>query len=95
MDTLTVEVEIHASIGNLLNVPKSELSGALKQLIALELFREGHISAGKGAEIMGIRKWEFIQLLSKLGIDYITQTPEELLADVAKIQKFLDEKNAL
>jgi len=51
----------------------------LRELIAFELVREGRISTGKGAEMLGVSKWALIQLLAQHGIDYFTETPEELL----------------
>lgn len=93
MSMLTVELQIPSDVTNWLNVSKTELPYALQNLIAMGLFREGHISAGKGAEILGIRKWDFIQLLSKHGVVYIDLSPEEALSDIEAIRKFLDEKN--
>jgi len=87
MSTLTVEVEVPASLTDILNVSATELPTALQKLIVLELFREGHISAGKGAEILNMRKWEFIQLLSKYDIDYIDLSLEEVEAEVAEFRK--------
>lgn len=93
MSTLTVELQIPSDAITWLNVSKAELPSALQKLIALELFREGHISAGKGAEILGVSKWNFIQLLAKHEISYVDLTEDELLADLATMKQFLDDKN--
>ena len=61
----------------------------MRELIALELFREGRISSGKGAELLGISKLAFVQLLSQHGIDYFTESPEELKAEVAVLGQLL------
>ena len=63
------------------------------QSITLELFRNGYISAGKGAEILGIPKWQFIQLLSQHGIDYVDLRPDELLKDVVATERILMKQN--
>ncbi len=36
------------------------------------------ISHGRAAEILGIGKWELIELYDSLGFPYLNQTPEEL-----------------
>ena len=58
MGTLKVELHVPQDIIGLLNVSHAELPERLQELLAIELFREGYISAGKGAEISGISKME-------------------------------------
>ena len=94
MNTLTVELQMPQDVISLLDVAQAELPQRLQQLIALELFREGYISAGKGAEIMGLPKIKFIQLLAANDIPYLDQTPEELLADVVAIEQFQKRKTS-
>ncbi|MBA2449791.1 MAG: UPF0175 family protein [Chloroflexi bacterium] len=47
----------------------------------LELFREGVISSGRSAELLGISKDAFLDLLGERGIPYLDQTYEEILQD--------------
>ena len=89
MTTLTVAVELPRDLLGALEVPQTQMEARLRELIALELFREGRISAGKGAEIFGIAKMAFIQLLSQHGVDYFTESPEELKAEVAVLDQLL------
>lgn len=65
------------------------MAARVRELIAVELFREGQISSGKGAEILGISKFEFVQLLAQRGVPYFTESPEELSADVATVSELL------
>lgn len=83
MNALTVEVELPGDLLGALGVPKGRLKGHLKELIALELFREGRISSGKGAELLGIGKTDFIQILARHGVSYFTETPEGLAEQVS------------
>ena len=92
MNTLTVELQMPQDVISLLNVAQADLPQRLKQLITLELYREGYISAGKGAEIIGVSKIEFIQFLAGNGINYLDQTPPELLADVVATEQLLSQK---
>ena len=89
MQELTVSLNLPRDLLGVLNVPETSLSNRLRELIALELFREGLISSGKGGELVGISKWDFIQLLARHNIPYFNQTPEELMAEVANLDKLL------
>lgn len=83
MNTLVVEMEFPDDFLSILNVSKPELQRRLRELFVVELFRDGRISSGKGAELLGVPLWNFLQLLSAHRIDYFSQTPEELDAEVA------------
>ena len=49
MDMLTVEIELPRDLLMALNISAAEVEQKAKEWMALELFREGHISAGKAA----------------------------------------------
>jgi predicted HTH domain antitoxin len=89
MASLTVTLELPRDLLGALEVPQVQMEARLRELIALELFREGRISSGKGAEILGISKLAFIQLLSQHGIDYFTESSEELKSEVAMLDQLL------
>jgi predicted HTH domain antitoxin len=89
MLTVNVNISLPRDLLGALDVPEVRVEGRLRELIALELVREGRISTGKGAEMVGISKWAFIQLLAQRGIDYFTETPDELAGQVAELQRLL------
>jgi len=91
MNALSVNLNFPPEILSTLNVPETRLAAKLCELIALELFREGVISAGKGGELIGISKGEFIQLLAQHEIPYFNQSPAELVAEVDRLEQFLSE----
>jgi predicted HTH domain antitoxin len=74
-----------------LDVSETRLGTRLKELIAIELFREGRISSGKGAELLGVPKVDFIRLLGRYGIFYFAESPEDLVRELAAVEKVLDE----
>ncbi|MCX6060587.1 MAG: UPF0175 family protein [Chloroflexi bacterium] len=92
MDTMTVPIELPRDLLGLLDVPSEHLEPRLRELIALELFREGRLSSGKGAEMLEISKLGFIRLLAQHGISYFTETAEELKADVNQAGQIFVEK---
>ena len=91
-ETLTVALQVPRDLLGALDIPQIQLEPRLRELIALELFREGRISSGKGAELLGISKLAFIQLLARNAINYFTESPEELQAEMSVLDQLLDER---
>jgi predicted HTH domain antitoxin len=48
----------------------------------LELYREGLISSGKAAELMGLPRADFIKHAGRQGIPYFQLTREELRREI-------------
>ncbi len=90
MSTLTVNLKIPRDLLGALDVPEAQLEAQILELVALELFRQERISTGKGAELLRISKWEFIQLLTQHDIPYFTESADELAAEVATAQSLLN-----
>ena len=78
MDTLKIEVELPRDLLMALDISTVEANQKAREWMALELFREGHISTGKAGEILGLTKSQFIDLLNQRGIPYLDLSPEEL-----------------
>jgi predicted HTH domain antitoxin len=51
---------------------------------AIEWYREGRVSQGKGAEIAGMNRWEFLQALSRAQVDVFQVTADDLKEEVAR-----------
>ena len=91
MSTLTVSLKLPRDLLRALDISEAQLETRILELVALELFRQDRISTGKGAELLGISKWEFIQLLRQHSIPYFTESSAELTAEVATAQGFLNQ----
>jgi predicted HTH domain antitoxin len=89
MTTLSVRLELPRDLLGALDVAEVHIAGRLRELIALELYREGRISAGKGAELLGLSKRAFVDLLAQQGINYFSESPEELAEQVADLERLL------
>ncbi len=90
MDELTVCLSLPRDLLGVLDVSETGLEKRIRELIALELFREGRFSSGKGGELLGVSKWDFIQLLSRYKVPYFNQTPEDLVAEVNLLETLLN-----
>jgi predicted HTH domain antitoxin len=89
MSNLTVSLSLPRNLLGTLDIPEAQLAGQILELLALELFRQGKISTGKGAELLGIAKSDFIEILARHQIAYLTTTPAELEAEVANVEALM------
>ncbi|MCP9237113.1 UPF0175 family protein [Lewinella sp. JB7] len=56
----------------------------LKMMFASKLFAEGIITSGQGAQIVGISRRSFIELLGQYGVAAFQTEEDDLLEDIAK-----------
>jgi predicted HTH domain antitoxin len=78
---MAIQVELPPELAHLLDPTGANLGTRVRQALVLELFQEGAISSGRAAELLGISKDAFLDLLAERGIPYLHQTAEELLTD--------------
>jgi predicted HTH domain antitoxin len=71
MAVLKVEFELPKDLLEALGIPESELGRQAREWVLLELFQEGKISSGKAAEVMGLSKAQFLDLLSQRNLPYL------------------------
>lgn len=55
----------------------------LSMIIASKLYEDGTLSAGQAAELAGISKRAFIELLGKYGVSVFNTSPEDLESDIS------------
>ena len=60
---------------------------AARELIVLELYRQGEISSGKAAEVLGLGREQFIRQASEQGIPYFQLDGEELQRELDASKK--------
>jgi len=83
MDGMKVEIELPRNLLAALKIPESDLGRQAREWVLLELFQEGKISAGKAAEVLGLSKAQFIELLSHRNLPYLDADLKELEREVA------------
>jgi len=77
MSTLTVRVQVSDAFGEL-GYSDEELGREVPVLLVLKRFRQGLISSGKAARILGWPRREFLDLLGREGIPLYDPSEEEL-----------------
>jgi predicted HTH domain antitoxin len=83
MAPMKVEIELPGDLLMALHIPESEIGRRAQEWVVLELFQEGEISSGKAAEILGLSKSSFLDLLNERHLPYLDSEPEELAREVA------------
>ena len=66
---------------------REDIPEKLKELSVLELYRRKDISSGKAAELLGMKRFEFIKYASRLGIPFFDMSKEELEKDLEAAKK--------
>lgn len=57
-------------------------------MIVYPYVKNGTISYGKAAELLGLNKLELIRLYGSIGLPYFDETPEELEEELAMMKDF-------
>jgi len=92
MDTMVLEVAISKDLFSMLGFSRDRAVEAMKEFSVLGLYLEQRISAGKAAELMGLRKREFVRLLARKGIPYFDYTDEELAEEFRTLDEWQQER---
>lgn len=83
MAPMKVEFELPGDLLAALAIPEADLGRRAQEWVVLELFQEGEISAGKAAEILGLSKVRFIDLLNERRLPYFDAEPGDLEREMA------------
>ena len=72
MRTLTLEIPDNIDLEN----------HEIKMILASRLFEKGKLSLGQAADMVGLSKFSFAELLGKYGVNYFNQSEDDLLEDI-------------
>jgi predicted HTH domain antitoxin len=82
-ETVTVTVELPRAFVDAMNRSLPELAQDARRWLVLAAFRDGQISAGKAAELLGLSKSDFIDLLDRYALPYLDRTTQEWAEEIA------------
>ncbi len=82
-----LELTFPSEVLDMLSTTYQDGTEVIKEAAVLELYREGKISGGKAAEILGMDRFEFIRYAGMKGIPYIRISPDELGEEIRLLQK--------
>jgi predicted HTH domain antitoxin len=83
----TVQVDLGKELIDLLQSLDRPVQESARELIILELYRQGRIAAGKAAELFGMSRSGFLQVASQAGVPYFEMTTQEWNEETSESRK--------
>lgn len=84
-----VTVDIPDQVVELLGSPQA-VAERMRLTLVIDLLRGGRISQGRAAELLGISRWDMLQLMVEHQIPSGPQTVEELREDLEAARQIMD-----
>jgi predicted HTH domain antitoxin len=81
---MTITVQVPDALLEGLGESPEELGREVRLAAAIHLYSRGLISQGRGAEIAGLNRWDFIEALGRAGVPACQVTSEELEQEVER-----------
>lgn len=91
MRTVNINIPISKEMLFVLKKDEKSLQEEARQILALQFFKERKLSLGKAAELAGMDKEYFVNLLGKNRIDIYQYTERELEEEFDAIDKFVED----
>src|SRR3990167_8639467 len=82
MKTARLNIDISEDVYSTLEIEgytKAKLEKNARQTLAISLLSDGVLSFGKAAELAGVNKWKFMDLLREKKVTFYEPTEEEIL----------------
>ena len=92
MESVKIYMSIPREAACYLTNEQPEQEFARNAMMLYPLIRNMTISHGRAAEILGVNKTDLIEFYDSMGIPYLDMTREELLGDMASIDRVLGNK---
>lgn len=77
----TIQLELEDELAALLRERNQSLERTAREFIVLELYRQGRISSGKAAQLLGMPRSQFIPFAGRLGLPLFDMTSDEWEAE--------------
>jgi predicted HTH domain antitoxin len=91
MATRMLTLEVDEELVKLAGSPEAAAAEA-KQALVLHMLRDARISQGKAAELLGITRWDILDLMAKHNIESGPETAEEVRQEVEDLRRYLAER---
>ena len=82
MQTVSLMLKVPSDLLSLLRKSRQEMEQQVQLWVALELFRQRKISAGKASELAAISLSEFMDLTRQHGVEWVSYTDDELRVEI-------------
>ena len=86
MATQAITIELADELLELLGSPESAAAKA-RELLVMELLRESTISQGQAARLLGLTRWDILQLMVRYAVPSGPATAEEVREEIAAARR--------
>ena len=92
METVRIPISIPKEVVPYLADEQPEQEFARNAMMLYPLIHNLTISHGRAAEMLGVNKVELIEFYNTMGIPYLDMSREELLEDLASLERVLEKR---
>jgi predicted HTH domain antitoxin len=88
----SIEIKFVVPVGEVPEGHRAEAERQAREAYVLALLRQGDISSGRAAELLGVNRWQLADLMSARGISLFddTMTREDLEREAADTNRALE-----
>jgi predicted HTH domain antitoxin len=86
----TIAIELPESIFSALRKDPGEFTRELRLVAAVKWYELGKITQGQAAELAGLTRSEFINILARYQVSPFQYTPEEIVAELESLNESCD-----
>jgi predicted HTH domain antitoxin len=92
MQPIKIEIELPEEVAKYVDYKNTDYHRKARELLLYQLVRDEKISFGKAAEILGMRKIDYITRLGSMGIPYLDGNYDEVSSDIENLNKLSGEQ---
>jgi hypothetical protein len=89
MRTVNVQIAVPEGMSTYLNDVDYEQAFERNAMLLYPFIRNLTISHGRAAEILGVHKTDLIEFYDSMGTPYLNQSEEDLMADLATLDRIV------
>ena len=86
MTTHTLSFDVPDELLMLLGSPETAAAKAREALV-MELLRESVVSQGQAARLLGLTRWDILELMARYAVPSGPETAEEMRAEIAAARR--------
>ncbi len=83
----TIPVELPEELIERLGTPE-QVSERARSALILDMLREAQIGQGKAAELLGVTRYDILDLMARHGIESGPETPDEIETEFAGLRDY-------
>ena len=69
----TQRLEIDVPVDVLAGIDAEQLTSLAREALHVKLYERGLVSSGRAADLLGITRWDFLDLLGRYGVSYLDE----------------------